>query len=503
MDFAHVANLAKENKKDVLKAQREADAKKPLSKSGEVVKGEKQTSDWEVEMRAHREMLRLCIEDHREGYGTYNPGPVDPDELVLEEEIVYPPVVALRANPPAPAVKGREGWVYHSTSFGCLKPHYFPRYQAIHICEHPLFDPLILLTILCNCSTMAWSSPLDPPGTEKQELLAVLEWVYLYIFTFELVTKMIAYGLYNHTHSYLRDAWCQLDFVVVSLAWLPVIWPATFGNMSAIRSVRALRPLRALKRVPGMPVLVGSILQAIPALGNVAGLSAFTFIVFGIVGMNLFRGILHYRCAAPGVYDLPDNVAKGLTQETMQLELQSRGRSLGELVDAPGEALTDVAADAVTDAVSAFASAAAAAAGAALAERLEPWQRMRGRSLKGGGSGGFKPAASGHAEAEFDTGTFCNADPGVCAADGTSCYYFEENPDGGTVSFDNVAVAMLPILQAITFDTWADPMFDVMASYTVWAWVYFILAVILGGKIDRATAVRWPPSRLHTWPRVR
>ena len=29
------------------------------------------------------------------------------------------------------------------------------------------FDAFILLTILCNCVTMAWVSPLDPPGTYK------------------------------------------------------------------------------------------------------------------------------------------------------------------------------------------------------------------------------------------------------------------------------------------------------------------------------------------------
>ena len=44
----------------------------------------------------------------------------------------------------------------------------------------------------------------------------VLEWIYLYIFTFELTMKIIAYGFIGHKHSYLRDAWCQLDFVVVS-----------------------------------------------------------------------------------------------------------------------------------------------------------------------------------------------------------------------------------------------------------------------------------------------
>ena len=70
-------------------------------------------------------------------------------------------------------------------------------------------------------------------------------------------------------------------------------------NMSAIRSVRALRPLRALKRVPGMPVLVGSILQSLPPLMTVAGISGFFFLVFGILCMNLFKGVRRAPDAAP------------------------------------------------------------------------------------------------------------------------------------------------------------------------------------------------------------
>ena len=62
------------------------------------------------------------------------------------------------------------------------------------------------------------------------------------------------------------------------IARLPILAPNA-GNFSAIRSVRALRPLRALKRVPGMPALVGSILQSMPALGNVACVCAFLFLV--------------------------------------------------------------------------------------------------------------------------------------------------------------------------------------------------------------------------------
>ena len=43
-----------------------------------------------------------------------------------------------------------------------------------------------------------------------------------------------------------QDAWCQLDFVVVSLAWLPILFP-DLGNYSVVRSVRALVPPPALE----------------------------------------------------------------------------------------------------------------------------------------------------------------------------------------------------------------------------------------------------------------
>ena len=66
---------------------------------------------------------------------------------------------------------------------------------------------------------MAWESPLDPPNTSKSRFIDGCEWVYLIIFTFELGTKVLAYGFVLHKEAYLHDPWCQLDFVVVTLAW--------------------------------------------------------------------------------------------------------------------------------------------------------------------------------------------------------------------------------------------------------------------------------------------
>ena len=204
-------------------------------------------------MKAHRELLRNVIEEHREGRdGAMDWGDMV-QELAFEEEKVYPPVSALSTSNPPAVVKGESGWIYHSTSLGCLKPYHLPRRMAINVVESAVFDPFILLTIMVNCTTMAWSSPMDPPGTQKQEILAVLEWVYLYIFTFELTMKIIAYGFFFHKNSYLRDAWCQLDFVVVSAS---AVAPRV---LRACRMHATLRESAPASPVAAKPVAVASV----------------------------------------------------------------------------------------------------------------------------------------------------------------------------------------------------------------------------------------------------
>ena len=100
-----------------------------------------------------------------------------------------------------------------------------------------------------NCATMAWESPLDemlhPEGTWKSEFIDSCEKVYLGIFTFELLTKVLAYGFLWHPEAYLRDAWCQLDFVVVTLAcWLVDTASITPRHGSSGKAAR--RPARLL-----------------------------------------------------------------------------------------------------------------------------------------------------------------------------------------------------------------------------------------------------------------
>ena len=68
-----------------------------------------------------------------------------------------------------------------------------------------------------------------------------------------------------------------------------------------MRAVRALRPLRTINRLPGMRRQVATLIESIPHLVDVALLSAFLMVVYGVLGLQLFKGTLLYRCFEPGV----------------------------------------------------------------------------------------------------------------------------------------------------------------------------------------------------------
>jgi len=63
-----------------------------------------------------------------------------------------------------------------------------------------------------------------------------------------------------------------------------------------------------------MPVLVQSILSALPRVANVLMLCGFIFLVFAIVGLEVFKGESHYRCALPGFVETAGHPVEGMLE---------------------------------------------------------------------------------------------------------------------------------------------------------------------------------------------
>jgi hypothetical protein len=120
--------------------------------------------------------------------------------------------------------------------------------------------------------------------------------IFVYFFL-EMVVKIMALG-FTGENAYLSDTWNRLDFFIVVAGISEIVLQEYMGNinLTAIRTIRVLRPLRAVNRIPSMRILVNLLLDTLPMLGNVLLLCFFVFFIFGIVGVQLWAGLLRNRC---------------------------------------------------------------------------------------------------------------------------------------------------------------------------------------------------------------
>ena len=92
----------------------------------------------------------------------------------------------------------------------------------------------------------------------------------------------------------MSDPWNWIDFLVVISGLLTAV--PQVENVSALRTFRLFRPLRSLSTLPNIRILIGTLLSSVAQLGGVLGLALFFFLIFAILGVNLFAGLEDYRC---------------------------------------------------------------------------------------------------------------------------------------------------------------------------------------------------------------
>jgi hypothetical protein len=87
------------------------------------------------------------------------------------------------------------------------------------------------------------------------------------------------------------------------------------NDAGILRTVRLMRPLRTITTVKGMRLLVGTLLQTdtLKNLANVIFLSSFMYIVFAIIGTELFAGVLRGVCFDFDTLEPTENMPVGAT----------------------------------------------------------------------------------------------------------------------------------------------------------------------------------------------
>ncbi|KAM7370577.1 hypothetical protein PAMP_010109 [Pampus punctatissimus] len=143
-----------------------------------------------------------------------------------------------------------------------------------------------------------WQAFEDIYIERRRTIKIILEFadkVFSYIFVIEMILKWVAYGY----KTYFTNAWCWLDFFIVDISLISLVanWMgySDLGPIKSLRTLRALRPLRALSRFEGMRVVVNALVGAIPSIFNVLLVCLIFWLIFSIMGVNLFAGKF-YRC---------------------------------------------------------------------------------------------------------------------------------------------------------------------------------------------------------------
>ncbi|XP_046710268.1 sodium channel protein type 4 subunit alpha A [Silurus meridionalis] len=163
------------------------------------------------------------------------------------------------------------------------------------IVEHDYFETFIIFMILLSSGALAFEDIYIERRRVIKIILEYADKVFTYIFVIEMVLKWVAYGF----KTYFTNAWCWLDFLIVDVSLISftanLMGYSELGPIKSLRTLRALRPLRALSRFEGMRVVVNALVGAIPSIMNVLLVCLIFWLIFSIMGVNLFAGKF-YRC---------------------------------------------------------------------------------------------------------------------------------------------------------------------------------------------------------------
>nr|XP_061813752.1 sodium channel protein type 8 subunit alpha-like isoform X9 [Nerophis lumbriciformis] len=136
---------------------------------------------------------------------------------------------------------------------GWGKHWWFLRKTCYLIVEHNWFETLIIFMILLSSGALAFE---DVYIEQRKTIRIILEYadrVFTYIFILEMLLKWVAYGFVK----YFTNAWCWLDFFIVD-------------------------------------VVVNALVGAIPSIMNVLLVCLIFWLIFSIMGVNLFAGKYYY-----------------------------------------------------------------------------------------------------------------------------------------------------------------------------------------------------------------
>uniref|UniRef100_A0A8C3IJ12 Sodium voltage-gated channel alpha subunit 2 n=1 Tax=Chrysemys picta bellii TaxID=8478 RepID=A0A8C3IJ12_CHRPI len=166
---------------------------------------------------------------------------IEPEEA-LEPEACFTEGCVRKFKCCQVSIEDRKGKIWWNLRKTCYK-----------IVEHNWFETFIVFMILLSSGALAFEDIYIEQRKTIKTMLEYADKVFTYIFILEMLLKWVAYGF----QTYFTNAWCWLDFLIVD-------------------------------------VVVNALLGAIPSIMNVLLVCLIFWLIFSIMGVNLFAGKFYY-----------------------------------------------------------------------------------------------------------------------------------------------------------------------------------------------------------------
>ena len=180
------------------------------------------------------------------------------------------------------------------------------RLRCLAFAEHRWTRNAILLMIIVSACLLAPQCDKDWPaeGSDAEFALQLVDYFFTAAFAVEMGVKLKAYTVYSGPRAYVKDYWNCLDGFIVIMSFVTIILSQVSGNiggvMKVFRVLRVLRPLRVIKNIPSLKLVIDATFVSLPSILTVCAMGFMTFLILGVLGMNLFKGQF-YRCSVPNV----------------------------------------------------------------------------------------------------------------------------------------------------------------------------------------------------------
>ncbi|CAG7727599.1 unnamed protein product, partial [Allacma fusca] len=163
-----------------------------------------------------------------------------------------------------------------------------------------------------------------------EDTIDIFEFVYLGIYTSEMILEVVAKGFVFNKFSYLRNFWSILDFFVVVSGYVAIPLQETPEansgdiDLDFLPAFRVLRAIKTISIIPGLRVMINSLLKSVKQLVEVMFLTMFFLLIMSLVALQLYNGKLLQKCVL---------IKNGV--EHLKMVLEKGTRHISELAGGP------------------------------------------------------------------------------------------------------------------------------------------------------------------------